>query len=245
MYEQEEIKRAFQMYQQLATNGRVTGELIQYYKSETNFRALVDFYCAEVDAICMMIGNEAILVPKTTLSPHHVSNETLRRTYIGNQGKNEDLYLMYFATLCCLGEFYNSFHSLKPTRAFITLEDWMRSVEDRISALQNLGEEKLEQKEEEYSYHWRGIIEKWHALDDVREGVKSQRGQTKSRVSFLHKVCQFLEKEEILIQIGDGEYSLTERTDYIIGNYFMDSEYNRGILEFLYGEEEIEDADNS
>lgn len=245
MYEQDEIKRAFQMYQQLATTGYVTGEAIQHYKSETNFRALVDLYCEQVDSICMLIGNEAILVPKTTLSPHHVSNETLRRTYFGSQGKNEDLYLMYFATLCVLGEFYNSFHSLEPTRVFITLEEWIHSIDQRIEALRSLGEETLEQKELEFSYHWRGIIEKWYALDDVREGVKHQRGQTKSRVSFLHKVCHFLEQEEVLQQVGEGEYSLAERTKNIVGNYFMDSEYNRGILEFLYGEEEREDADNS
>jgi hypothetical protein len=79
------------------------------------------------------------------------------------------------------------------------------------------------------------LIEKWDGLDDVKETAKRQSANTMSRVSFLHTTCRFLRDEDLLVETGMGEFELTEKAQVIIGNYFMDTEYNRGIIDFLYG----------
>ena len=246
IYQQEQIAKAFDMYSVLAVEGRISGDAVRYFKIDTDFRALVEMFCAKVDAVCLEVGNEVLLVPKTRLSPFHVTNDTLKREYFRSKGKNEDLYLMYFATICVLGEFYNSFHSMKPTRPFITLEEWIEAINRRLTSLRAYDEETLKEKEKYYSYRWSLLIEKWDALDDVKESAKRQSANTMSRVSFLHTTCKFLRDQEILVESGIGEFQLTEKAEVIIGNYFMDAAYNRGIIAFLYGmkEEGEEHADN-
>lgn len=244
LYEQDKILRAFDMYSELALEGRVSGELARLFKIDTDLRSLVEMFCQKVDTICLEVGNEVLLVPTTKLSPFHVTNETLKREYFKSKGRNDDLYLMYFATICVIGEFYNSFHSLVPTKPFITYEEWIQSINHRMATLRTYDEEVLKAKEKEYSYRWHMLIEKWDGLDDVKETAKRQSANTMSRVSFLHTTCRFLRDEDLLVETGMGEFELTEKAQVIIGNYFMDTEYNRGIIDFLYGLKEDVHADN-
>lgn len=245
LYQQDQIARAFDMYSELALEGRVSGDSVRLFKMDTNFRALVEMFCKKVDTVCLEVGNEVLLVPRTKLSPFHVSNETLKREYFKSKGRNDDLYLMYFATICVIGEFYNSYHSVNTTRSFITIEEWIQSINRRMETLREYDEETLKQKEKQFSYRWHLLLEKWDGLDDVKESAKRQSANTMSRVSFLHTTCRFLRDQEILMETGAGEYQLTEKAQVIIGNYFMDSEYNRGIIAFLYGmDEEEQHADN-
>ncbi|MEK4700994.1 DUF6063 family protein [Solibacillus sp. FSL R7-0668] len=244
LYQQEKIMHAFDMYSQLAMDGRVSGDVVRLFKIDTDFRALVEMFCKKVHAVCIEVGNEVLLVPETKLSPFHVTNEALKREYFKSKGRNDDLYLMYFATICVIGEFYNAFHSKNPTRPFITLEEWMQAIDRRMAILREYNEGTLKEKEKQYSYRWHMLLEKWDGLDDVKETAKRQSANTVSRVSFLHTTCRFLKDEDILVETGMGEYELTEKAQVIIGNYFMDSEYNRGIIAFLYGMKEEDDADN-
>ena len=103
-----------------------------------------------------------------------------------------------------------------------------------MEALQALGEETLKKVEEDQEYNWQKIVEKWMALDDVKENAKKLTGVTASRLSFLNMTKQFLEKQDILKDIGNYELELTEKTKVIIQRYYMDYEYNRGLLDFIY-----------
>ncbi|GAY76189.1 hypothetical protein NBRC111894_1743 [Sporolactobacillus inulinus] len=53
-------------------------------------------------------------------------------------------------------------------------------------------EEELKQLEQEFSYNWRLIIEKWDDMDDIKETAKKQSGNTISRMSFINTVKRFL-----------------------------------------------------
>ncbi|WP_322786722.1 DUF6063 family protein [Paenibacillus alginolyticus] len=44
----------------------------------------------------------------------------------------------------------------------------------------------------------------------------------------------------IVIDIGNQEITLTEKAKVVVQRYFMELEYNRGILEFLYQSDSIE-----
>lgn len=245
-FQQDMVMQAFEMYNELALNGRITGKSVRLYKIDTDFRALVDMFCQKVDTVCIEVGEEVLLIPTVKLSEFHVSNDTLKKEYFRSKGKNEDLYMMYFATICVIGEFYNSFHTLNPTRSFITIDEWIEAINRRIESLASFDEETLKEKEKYYSYRWSLLIEKWEGLDDVKESLMKQRASTSSRVSFLLITIRFLQDQEILVEVGEGEYQLTEKTQVIIGNFFMDSEYNRGIIDFLFQLKEVgeQHADN-
>ena len=72
------------------------------------------------------------------------------------------------------------------------------------------------------------------ALDDVKEKAKKQAGVSASRVSFLNMTKNFLERQDIIKDIGNNEFEITEKTKVIIQRYYMDYEYNRGLLDFIY-----------
>ena len=103
-----------------------------------------------------------------------------------------------------------------------------------MNSLADMDKEILQKVEEEQEYNWQKILEKWLALDDVKEKAKKLTGVTASRISFLNMTKQFLEKQEMIKDIGNNELEITEKTKVIIQRYYMDYEYNRGLLDFIY-----------
>lgn len=237
-YEQDHILKAFSLFTELAQKGIASGDLARAYKVEEPVRSLTDHFVEMMDAVCLVVGQELYLVPKTKLSPFHISNEQLKKTYLRSNATNVDLYLVYFCTIVMIGCFYDSYQSIEPTLHFITVDQWLNEVNKRMDSLKEHDEEKLAALEKEYSYRWSSLIEKWDALDDVKETASRQSGNTLSRLSFLDTVRRFLTDQGIVEPKGNGELAITEKTKVIVGRYFMEREFNRGILEFLYAFEQ-------
>lgn len=233
-YSNETVMQAFRLYSQLAMNGAVTKEGLQEYMADDEVRGLVDQFAAEVDSAVIAAGDQLYLIPLVRLSPFHVSNDYMKKTYLRASAVNADLHLMYLAMIVYIGAFYDSYQSLEPTRNFLPLDEWAGLVQERIESLKEHDEEQLKAFEKEFSYNWPAIIEKWDTMDDIKETAKRQTGNTISRLSFLDSVRRFLLDQQLAEEVGAGELALTEKTRVIVERYFMELEYNRGILEFLY-----------
>ncbi|WP_438316171.1 DUF6063 family protein [Sporosarcina sp. FA9] len=240
-YSEEKVILAFQVYRDLARDGVVGSEWSTVYKADDDVRDLLDLFAKEVSCVNVAVGNELYLIPETRLSPFHVNNEYLKRHYFTSRAVNADIYLMYFGTLILFGVFYDSYQSREATRDFVGLEDWVREVHDQIQSLKEHDEETLKKEEKAFSYNWIQIIEKWDAMDDLRESAKRQTGNTISRMSFIDGVKRFLVDQQLVVEIGNMEITLTEKAKTIIQKYFMDLEYNKGIFEFIY---QTEQGDN-
>jgi hypothetical protein len=237
-YENEAVMRAFRLYAELARHGQVEKEQLQAYLADDEVRGLVDQFAAEVDCTTIAAGDQLYLVPLVRFSPFHVSNEYMKKNYLRGQAVNSDLYLMYLAMMVFVGAFYDSYQSVEPTRNFLPLDEWVTLVQERIDQLKEHSEEELKQLEGEFSYNWSALIEKWDTMDDIKESAKRQSGNTISRLSFIDTVRRFLLEQELAEEVGEGELGLTEKTKIIVQRYFMELEYNRGILNFLYGLDE-------
>ncbi|MEK4330431.1 DUF6063 family protein [Paenibacillus sp. FSL R7-0312] len=233
-YSNETVMQAFRLYSQLAMNGAAAKERLQEYMADDEIRGLVDQFAAEVDCAVIAAGDELYLIPLARLSPFHVSNDYMKKTYLRASAVNADLYLMYLAMIVFIGAFYDSYQSLEPTRNFLPLDEWAMLVQERIESLKEHDEEQLKRFEQEFSYNWSTIIEKWDTMDDIKETAKRQTGNTISRLSFLDTARRFLLEQQLAEEVGAGELALTGKTRVIVGRYFMELEYNRGILEFLY-----------
>jgi hypothetical protein len=233
-YLEEEVIRAFKIYTLLSRKGEADAESLQQYETDDKVRGLVDQFAAEMECAVLTAGRQLYLIPLARISPLHISNDMLKKTYLRASAVNADLYLMYLAVIVFIGAFYDSYQTMEPTRHFLNMNDWLALVQERIDVLQEHGEEELERQSKEFSYRWIDIMERWNAMDDIRENAKRQSGQTISRISFLDTVRRFLLERELVIQVGPDELDLTEKTKIIVQRYFMEAEYNRGILEFLY-----------
>jgi len=243
-YEQQHIIKAFQLYSRLAVQGSIELEDVECYLMNEDIQSLLEQFVREVDAILVHAGDVIYLVPITGLSPFHIKNEQIRREF-GANAVNADVYMMYFVMLIFIGEFYNSYQSGETQRDFLIMNEWLDVVNTRVETLGQHTPEELTQCGEELQYNWQSILEKWDALNDLKESAASQKGNTVSRLSFLHKVLQFMLKEKVVSEIGPGEYALTEKTKTIVQRYFMEFDYNRGILQFMYQYDERKDEQHA
>ena len=249
LYEAETVRKTFELFQILSSTGRAGKTHYHLYLADDKVRGLINEFVKNVGCDLVTVGQELLLIPTVGDSPFHVSNEYLRKTYLKSGATNGDLYLLYFTTLVLFGEFYNSYLSQEPTRDFIQNSDWAIAVQQRIETLKEHDIEELKSFSVEFSYNWQMIIEKWDSMDDLKEQAKRQTGNTISRLSFLDTVRRFLVDQELVQDIGNNEITLTEKAKTIIQRYFMDLDYNRGILEFLYHmeaeqKEELNDANH-
>ena len=234
LYETETVRRAFEIFQLLSRSGKAEKSHYHLYLADDAIRGLINEFVETVGCDLVTVGQELLLIPTVGDSPFHVSNEYLRKTYLKGGSTNADLYLMYFTTLVLFGEFYNSYLSQEPTRDFIPSNEWVNAVQQRIDTLKEHDMEELKSLSVEFSYNWPMIIDKWDSMDDLKEQAKRQAGNTISRISFLDTTRRFLVDQELIEDIGNYEVALTEKAKMIIQRYFMDLDYNRGILDFLY-----------
>jgi hypothetical protein len=177
-YPEQKIIQAFQLYTKLARDGVVGQQAVQLYKADDDVRGLLDMFSREVDCVIVITSEQMFLVPRTKLSPFHVSNDWIKRNYLRSGATNGDIYLLYFATIILFGSFYDTYQSEKPTRTFLHLDEWVHLVQERIDQLKGHDLEELKQFEKEFSYNWSLIIEKWDAMDDIKETAKKQSGNT-------------------------------------------------------------------
>ncbi|WP_404406439.1 DUF6063 family protein [Jeotgalibacillus malaysiensis] len=241
-YQEGKVLDAFDLYTKLARDGKAGIDAVNLYKADDEVRSLADLFVAHVDCVLILAGDEILMIPETRLSPFHVNNDYIKRTYLRSGATNGDIYLLYFAMIVLFGSFYDSYQTQEPTRNFLKLDEWVRAVQERIEVLREHDEETIRSYEKEFSYNWSLIIEKWEAMNDIKESAKKQSGNTISRLSFIHTVRNFMIDQELIEDIGNDEVMLTEKAKAIVQRYFMEVEYNKGILEFLYQWEETSHA---
>ncbi len=235
MYDHEQVINAFRLYAKLSGEGVVDTEDWRLYSADDMVRGLVDQFAKEVDCTILSAGNRLYLIPLAVSSPFHVKNSTLKKEFLGARAKNIDLYMMYMAIIVLFGEFYDSFHTHEMTRDFIVLGDWLQSLDNRMQALKEHDPEMLQELDREYEYNWSQLVEKWDALDDLRESSRQQDGRTASRLGFLSQVQNFLLHQGLIEDLGNYEITLTEKAKTIIQRYYMEAQYHRGILDFISG----------
>ena len=237
--------QAFELYTLLARDGQADAGSMSLYIADDSIRGLVDSFAHHVDCVIILAGDKIYMIPQTKLSTFHVNNDFIKRTYLKSGATNADIYLLYFTTIILFGAFYDSYQTLEPTRDFIGIDDWTRMVNEQISVLKEHDEEKLREREKEFSYNWGQIIDKWEDMNDIKETAKKQSGNTISRLSFMDTAKRFLMDQGLIEEIGNNEVTLTEKAKTIVQRFFMEVEYNKGILEFIYQwEEEDEHADD-
>jgi hypothetical protein len=234
------IIEAFKIYSRLNAEGQLLKEEAKMYMDE-GVRGLVLEFANEVDCTVISAGDYLYLIPLTVHSDYHMSNMEIKRDYMPRRATNMDIYLMYLSVIIFIGEFYDSYQSVEPTREFITLDNWMETIDERVMAMKQIDEETLITLEKEYEYNWLGMIQHWESMDIIKETVKKQTAKTNSRKSFMNIAKDFMIKENLAMEVGFEELTLTERARIVVQRFFMDYEYNRGILEVLYNTEDYQE----
>lgn len=233
-YNNEQVLQSFKLYTILSIKGYAEKENMRLYMADDSIRGLVDQFAREVDCTVFDAGDYIYMIPISQNSIFHVSNDTLKHDFLPGKFVNLDIYMMYTAIIVLFSEFYDSYQTMEPTRDFLPVNDWLLSLNERIASLKEHDMEKLKEMDKEYEYNWSAVVTKWEDMDEIKENVKAQDGRTNSRKSFLNVVKQFLIAQELVTDIGNEELELTEKAKTIIQRYYMEYDYNHGILDFMY-----------
>ncbi len=230
----QQVTKTFKLYAKLQADGRILRDQAKIFYQDDEVRSLLSEFASQVDCGLISDHDYLYMIPLTTKSDFHMTNDRIKRDFFPSRALNMDIYLMYVAIIVFMGEFYDSYQRTKPTRDFLHISDWIRSLNDRIQSLKRFSEEELLEKEDQYEYHWQDIIKNWDAMDTVKEGIRRHTARTVSRLSFVRICANFMESQDLIKEIGDQEFTLTDKAMAITENYYMDYEYNRGVLEFIY-----------
>lgn len=233
-YTNDQIMQGFKLYSLLSIKGYGSKDELRPYIADENIRGLVDQFAREVECTIFSSGEYIHMIPISRNSIFHVSNDSIKKAYLPSKAVNLDLYLMYVSIIVLFGEFYDSYQTMESTRDFITITEWLSSLNDRIASLNEHGIERLKELDSEFDFNWSALVEKWMDMDEIKETVKVQDARTISRKSFLNTVKNFLEAQELVKDIGNEEFEISEKAKTIIQRYYMEYDYNRGILDFMY-----------
>lgn len=242
--EDDEVIRAFRIYAQLAANGEINKIDADDYFENDKIKALLERYAEAVDCIILVDADKLYLVPMAVSSPFHISNDSFKKKYLPAKAVNMDIYLMYMSIIVLLGCFYNSYQTNDP-QDFVSMSYWLETMDMRMESLQEQDEEFLRAKEQELEINWVAIKNKWLAMDSVKENVKNQDARTISRLGFLNQTQKFLISQGLVVDIGDFQMSLTEKAKNIYYGYYMNSERNQDILNFMYSLEKKEKEESA
>ena len=240
----DEVIRAFRIYAQLAANGEINKLDADDYFENDKIKALLERYAEAVDCIILVDADKLYMVPMATTSPFHISNDSFKKKYLPAKAVNMDIYLMYMSIIVLLGCFYNSYQTNDP-QDFVSMSYWLETMDMRMESLQEQDEEFLRAKEQELEINWVAIKNKWLAMDSVKENVKNQDARTISRLGFLNQTQKFLIGQGLVVDIGDFQMELTEKAKNIYYGYYMNSERNQDILNFMYSLEKKEKAESA
>lgn len=234
----EQILGTFQLYAKLNADGKILKDNARLYQTDDDARGMLMSFANEVDCTIITAGKYLYMVPLTKNSIFHMTNDEIKKKYFPSRALNMDIYLMYVAMIVFVGEFYDSYQTTRPTREFITTVDWLSSLNERLHHLREFDDDYLKEMEQSYEYNWLDILKNWEAMDNVKEGVRRRTARTVSRMSFMMIVKQFMIGEGIAKEIGPDELVLMDKSHAIVTKYFMEYEYNRGIIDFIYQLEE-------
>lgn len=243
-YTQNQVMDAFQIYALLAGTGEIRRDAARPYFEDDTVRDLLEKFAQTVQCTIVSDRENIYLLPIAQISSFHISNDALKRLYMPARALNLDIYMMYLVIIVLFGKFYDSYQSMEPLD-FVPMDAWLKDMNERVEALKTYDDQTLKNMDREYDFNWTRLLQKWEDMDDLKETVKRQDSRTVSRLSLLNIAKSFLEKQNLLIDIGNDEVQLTEKAKTIIQRYYMQDEYNRGILAFIYQYENQGGASNA
>ena len=232
-YSEKKILDAFMLYAKLSSKGELLKLDAAAFFEDEDVRALLENCAKAVQCTLVSDSDYLYLLPISMESPFHISNDTFKKKYLTAKAVNMDIYLMYMAVIVLFGCFYDSYQTLDPLE-FVSMERWLGSMDERIGALSQHSEEELQARELEMNFNWLAILRKWLDMDSLKETVKKQDARTNSRLSFLNMTKDFLLQQRLIHDLGNDELALTEKAKTIVSSYYMETDYNRGIMDFMY-----------
>lgn len=236
----EQVLKAQTIFTNLLLNGKALKELCKSYLDDDIVRELVEDFAQMAKGAIIGAGEYYYFIPLTEGSEYHLSNQFIKEQYLSRNSANIEIYMMYLSMIIFIGEFYNSYTTNKKTRDFLTLADWLDKIDERIESMDKIDDEVLKSAERDDGYNWFSLIEHWKQMDIIKEKTREQKNSHSKR-AFLNNTIGFMRDQDMIVELGNDEYDLSMKAQIVVTRFFMNTEYNRGIIDKLYNYSADED----
>jgi hypothetical protein len=226
---------AFEFYETIKSMKKISPNerrLFGLYKDEEVREILEDVIevKAKVKFVQLDPSQPIYIIPAFDNEYHQYSNEELRALY--GCKDNSELYMVHFSMMVLLGMFYNTQTQSLSERTSVSLNEFSKSIQHYMERLSELSNEAVDQYAEELELDLKSILKVWENRMLVVETAKNPDKAPSGKIGFLNKLLGNLEKEELLLMIGD-EIKLTRKMDALIMRYYLNDSRRNELFRFL------------
>ncbi|NPV26740.1 MAG: hypothetical protein HPY81_04595 [Firmicutes bacterium] len=235
-YRAEKVSTAIKIFLELVRRGQLNAddelELVQAYKNDVEVQTLLTEVLEPLaDVQILETLDRLYLSPGPDNRFFGYTNEQLRQRL--KLYDNKELYLAYFVIMCLLAMFYGSDSLEEVTRYYVTVEDLEQFVTSKLANLRQT--ENIKQIEAEVEYNLLTSAELWQDMPEYDTEIKYLRRTTKNRISFILRVCAFLQEEGLVVVQGEREIYLQDKTEQMVRKYYADLGRKEKLLGLIGG----------
>ena len=233
MYKAENVKDACAIFMTLVSRGVVdekSSRLLQAYKNVPEVREIVSGVFEPAAEVKVLNAVDKLYISPGIDNRVFGYTNTELRDLLGLK-TNAELYTAYFIILCLIAMFYDGEDLNVVTRQFvpiIELEAFVTAKTEKIGQL-----EEIAVVEEELAFSFSHAVHLWRDLPDYDDKLKSLARSKNNKVSFILKVCNFLQEQDLVIVHQDREIYLRDRLDCMVRRYYSDTSRKEQLLQFL------------
>ena len=207
-YEIEEIKSSQEIYCYLLEHHELREEdLPQLYKAYTESEGVQNLVKSQgeiSDCSVERYGDVIYLIPGAGNKFLGFSKAALKKELCRSNATDKDYYLVQFAILVLLLEFFDGQGSSSKTRDYIRVGELQNSISDHLKE----GAERFDENEQElYGIAYTQMLQVYESL---RSSDRSNRQKT-TKEGFLYRILRFLQDQGLIEYIEQDEMIKTTR----------------------------------
>lgn len=232
MYEIHDVRESHVIFYYLLKNHSIRedkeGALYREYVSSEAIQKLVNDQAEASECTIEQYGDAVYLVPNPDNKFLGYSKAQLKKEICKANATDLDFYLVQFAVMVFLLEFYDGQGSSSRTRTFIRTGE----LQDKITEYLKKGAETSAEEQEENGLLFSQMLEVYEAL---RSDEKGSRQKT-TKEGMLHHMLRFLQMHRLIEYIEQDEMIRpTRKLDHFMdGNLLNSSNYKR-VVQILEG----------
>ena len=225
-YEITDIKTSQEIFYYLLKHHALVEEqeqrLYRAYFEHEEIQNLVKLQGEASDSKIERYGNTIYLIPNEDNYYLGYSKTQLKEKLCKSNATDKDYYLVQFAILTLLIEFYDGQGSSSKTRDYIRVGELQNSISDRLKEGVDL---ISEEEEERVGIAFSDMLQAYEALKSDEQGRKTKT----TKEGFLHNILLFLEKQGLIEYIVQDEMVLTtKKMDHFMDfNLLNEKNYDR------------------
>ena len=235
-YEFEEVKSSQEIYYYLLEHHELREEDVpQLYKSYIESEAVQNLVKSQgeiSDCSIERYGDVIYLIPDTGNRFLGYSKAQLKKELCRSNATEKDYYLVQFAILVLLLEFYDGQGSSSKTRDYIRVGELQNSISARLKE----GAERFDENEQElYGAAYTRMLQ---AYESLRSSDRGSRQKT-TKEGFLFHILRFLQEQGLIEYIEQDEMiKTTRKLDHFMDWNLLNKNNYQRVLSVLGADQE-------